>query len=121
MTITTRKAIKLSQYQIRQKRGGGKVLDEARLLAASIESGGVLDQIPSREPSPEMTALVMEECDRLFDALPDQSLRMVAKFRLEGYTDTEIAKAMNCGLSTIERRVRTIRKVWSNDIELLSK
>jgi DNA-directed RNA polymerase specialized sigma24 family protein len=45
---------------------------------------------------------------------------MVAQFRLEGYTDAEIAKAMNCGLSTIERRVRTIRKVWSNEIEMLA-
>ena len=121
MTITTRKAIKLAQYEGRLKRGGRKVLDEARMVAASMESNGALDQIPSREPSPEMAALVVDECQRLFDVLPDESLRMVAQFRLDGYTDAEIAKSMNCGLSTIERRVRTIRKVWANEVEELAK
>ncbi len=66
-----------------------------------------------REPSPELAALVAEECRRLFDALPDESLRQVAGLRLEGYTDREIADRLGCGLSTVERRLRTIRTVWT--------
>jgi DNA-directed RNA polymerase specialized sigma24 family protein len=54
-----------------------------------------------------------EECRRLFDTLPDESLRQVAALRLDGYTDREIAARLNCGLSTIERRLRTIRTVWT--------
>ena len=44
MTITTRKAIKLAQYEGRLKRGGRRVFDEARMVAASMESNGALDQ-----------------------------------------------------------------------------
>ena len=42
-----------------------------------------------------------------------ESLRQVAALRLEGYTDREIAARLDCGLSTIERRLRTIRTVWT--------
>jgi len=54
-----------------------------------------------------------EECRRLFEALPDESLRQVAALRLDGYTDSEIAARLGCGLTTIERRLRTIRTVWT--------
>ena len=77
-----------------------------------MEAGG-LAQAPAHEPSPELAALMAEECRRLFEALPDESLRQVAALRLEGYTDREIAARLNCGLSTIERRLRTIRTVWT--------
>jgi DNA-directed RNA polymerase specialized sigma24 family protein len=111
VTITARKAADLVQHERRLKRGGGHVRTEADLAAAALEAGGI-GQAPAREPSPELAALVADECRRLFDALPDASLRRVAQLRLEGYTDREIAAELNCGLSTVERRLRTIRTVW---------
>ena len=42
-----------------------------------------------------------------------ESLRQVAALRLDGYTDSEIAARLGCGLTTIERRLRTIRTVWT--------
>jgi RNA polymerase sigma factor (sigma-70 family) len=112
VTITARKAADLVQHQRRRKRGGGHVRSEADLAAAALEAGG-LARAPTREPSPELAALMAEECRRLFDALPDESLRQVAGLRLEGYTDREIAARLDCGLSTVERRLRTIRAVWA--------
>jgi DNA-directed RNA polymerase specialized sigma24 family protein len=112
VTITARKAADLVQHERRQKRGGGQVRSEADLAAAALEAGGIA-QAPAHEPSPELAALMAEECRRLFDALPDESLRQVAALRLEGYTDREIAARLHCGLSTIERRLRTIRTVWA--------
>jgi DNA-directed RNA polymerase specialized sigma24 family protein len=90
-------------------------LDEAALVGAALAADGVLDQVPGREPSPEMAALVVEQCQRLFGALPDESLRLVALLRLDGYSGEEIAKILDCGLSTVERRLRTIRKVWAEE------
>jgi DNA-directed RNA polymerase specialized sigma24 family protein len=112
VTITARKAADLVRSERRLKRGGGHVRTEADLAAAALEAGG-LAQAPARQPSPELAALVADECGRLFDALPDESLRQVAQLRLEGYTDQEIAAKLNCGLSTVERRLRTIRTVWT--------
>jgi len=110
VTITARKAADLVQYERRLKRGGGHVRTEAD-LAAALEAGGI-GQVPASEPSPELASLLAEECRLLFDALPDESLREVARLRLEGYSDREIAASQDCGLSTVERRLRTIRSLW---------
>jgi hypothetical protein len=32
--------------------------------------------------------------------------------RLEGYTDRKIAGRLDCGVCTVDRRLRTIRTVW---------
>ncbi len=112
VTITARKASDMVQHERRLKRGGGHVRSEADLAAAALEAGGIA-QAPANAPSPEFAALMADECRRLFDALPDLSLRQVASLRLEGYTDREIAVRLGCGLSTVERRLRTIRTVWS--------
>ena len=112
VTITARKAVDLMQHERRMKRGGGRVRTEADLAVAALESGGIA-QAPAHGPSPELAALMADECRRLFDVLPDESLRQVAGLRLEGYTDREIAERLGCGLSTVERRLRTIRTVWS--------
>jgi DNA-directed RNA polymerase specialized sigma24 family protein len=112
VTITARKAADLVQHERRLKRGGGQVRSEADLAAAVLEAGGIA-QAPAHEPSPELAVLIAEECRRLFDTLPDESLRQVAALKLEGYTDREIAARLSCGLSTIERRLRTIRAVWT--------
>jgi RNA polymerase sigma factor (sigma-70 family) len=111
VTITARKAADLVQHQRRLKRGG-LLRSEATLAAAALADGGIA-QAPARDPSPELAALIAEECRRLFESLPDDSLRQVAALRLEGYTDREIAARLGCGLSTIERRLRTIRAVWA--------
>jgi DNA-directed RNA polymerase specialized sigma24 family protein len=112
VTITSRKASDQIQHERRLKRGGGAVRAEADLAAAALDAGG-LGEAPASEPSPELAAMVAEECRRLFDALPDESLRQVAALKLEGYTDREVAERLNCGLSTVERRLRTIRTVWA--------
>jgi DNA-directed RNA polymerase specialized sigma24 family protein len=112
VTIAARKAADLVQHEQRRKRGGGRVRSEADLAAAALEGAGI-GQAPAREPSPELAALMAEECHRLFDSLPDESLRQVAALRLDGYTDREIAARLGCCLSTIERRLRTIRAVWA--------
>jgi DNA-directed RNA polymerase specialized sigma24 family protein len=115
VTITARKAADLAQRERRLRRGGGRVLAEAALAGAALEADGRLDRIPGREPSPAMAALVVEEYQRLFGALPDESLRLVALLRLEGFTQAEIATSLDCGLATVERRLRTIRTVWAEE------
>jgi DNA-directed RNA polymerase specialized sigma24 family protein len=112
VTITARKAADLVQLERRLKRGGGHVRSEADLAAAAIEAGG-LEQAPGKDPGPELAVMMAEECRRLFELLPDESLRQVAALKLEGHTDREVAERLDCGLSTIERRLRTIRSVWA--------
>jgi DNA-directed RNA polymerase specialized sigma24 family protein len=112
VTITARKAAYLVKHERRLKRGGGRVRAEADMAATALEAGG-LGQAPADGPSPEMAALLADECRRLFETLPDESLREVARLRLEGYSDQEIAAGQKCSLRSVERRVRTIRSLWA--------
>ncbi len=46
-----------------------------------------------------------DEARRLFESLADDSLREVVRLRLEGYSNDEIARALDCGLRTVERKL----------------
>jgi DNA-directed RNA polymerase specialized sigma24 family protein len=112
VTITARKAADMAVHERRLKRGGGRARTEADLAATALEAGG-LERAPGHEPSPALAAMMADKFRRLHDVLSDESLRQVARLRLEGYTDREIATTLDCGLSTVERRLRTIRTLWT--------
>ena len=51
-----------------------------------------VNQIPSREPTPEFAVEYVETCESLFQSLDDpQQQQRVVTLRFEGNTDTEIA------------------------------
>jgi RNA polymerase sigma factor (sigma-70 family) len=117
VTITVRKAIDQRQHERRQKRGGGRVLGEADLIGAGSDCGG-LDWVASDEPSPELVAQLDEQYQRLVEGLPDDSLREVARLRLEGYSGDEIAERLGCNRRTVVRKLERIRRTWSEAIPL---
>src|SRR4051812_42164534 len=85
--IADRKACDLVHHERRQRRGGGKVLDEAALAAPDARGPGApLAERPGPEPSPDVVAQVAEQCQRLLHALGDQELQQIAVRKLEGYT-----------------------------------
>lgn len=110
--LVIRKAHYLTKKELSKKRGGGKVLDEADLHGQDGEPG--LEQFLGREPSPELAAEVAEECGRLLSCLKDDELRSVAQWKLEGYTNDEIATKLGCVRRTVERMLSVIRGLWRN-------
>jgi DNA-directed RNA polymerase specialized sigma24 family protein len=108
--ITVRKAINLAKHQMRQSRGAGRV----RTLSDLAEWSEFSDQ--GAEPTPELAAQFADECRRLLHCLKDETLRSVAVWRLEGYTNEEIAERLDCVPQTVERKLRTIRKIWSAEL-----
>jgi DNA-directed RNA polymerase specialized sigma24 family protein len=88
--LTTRKASHQQRDQQRQKRGGGVTI-QSETCGAS-EDGAILEQIVSREPTPEFAAQVAEECQRLLRKLDNPQLEAVALARMEGYSVEEIAE-----------------------------
>ena len=51
-----------------------------------------------------------EEYQRLLDRLPNAKSRSIAVWKMEGYTNEEIAAELGCATSTVERKLRAIRK-----------
>jgi DNA-directed RNA polymerase specialized sigma24 family protein len=112
VVLTARKALRLVQYERRQKRGGGNVVAEADLAPGSAEEGAALDHVIGREPTPEFAAQVTEECRRLLEVLGDDELRSIARWKMEGYTNGDIADKLGCIERTVERKLRVIRGLW---------
>jgi DNA-directed RNA polymerase specialized sigma24 family protein len=103
ITITSRKACDLIQYEMRERRCPGPVDSN-------------VDQIPSGDPDPAFALLVKEEFERLLDRLEDPVLQSIALWKMEGYTNKEIAAKLSevrqTGERTVERKLELIRKLW---------
>ena len=115
VTIAGRKASDLGRWEARQKRGGGRVRHESALIPNTVLGEDGLAQVVGAEPSPEFAAIVVEECARRLQGLPDESLRQVARLKMEGYHNEEIAAQLGCGLRTVARKLEVIRKAWLDE------
>jgi DNA-directed RNA polymerase specialized sigma24 family protein len=106
VVITVRKAIDLHHHENRLKRGGP---------AAPQAGAPQLDDLLGREPTPELAAVMAEECGRLMSQLGDAELRSIALLKMEGYTDDEIGRQLGCARRTVQRRLRLIRQLWERE------
>ena len=97
VTITGRKALDQAERQRRQKGGGGRLRNEADLVGrGGLGPATGLEQFVGEEPTPEFAALVAEEFRNRLAALKDDALRRIATWKLEGYTNEEIAARRGC-------------------------
>ena len=113
VTLTTHKVTDHARHHGRQKRGGGRILDEAALDGPRPGGGPAgLDAFVGAEPTPSFAALVAEQSRRLLEGLGEESLRRIALLKMEGYTRDEIAARLGCARRTVARRLELIRKIW---------
>jgi RNA polymerase sigma factor (sigma-70 family) len=106
--ITTRKALDYVQYDQRKRR----THEQAELAA---------EELVAEELSPEAAAQVAEEFQRLLDGLDDPVLQTIALWKLEGFTNKEIAEKLSqvrrTHERTVERKLERIRAIWSQEID----
>jgi DNA-directed RNA polymerase specialized sigma24 family protein len=70
----------------------------------------------SREPSPDLVALAVEEHRRLLSCLGDPELASVAEMRMAGYTVEEISADLHYSPRTIKRKLALIRANWEPEL-----
>lgn len=113
VTFTTRKAAHLLRDGGRLKRVGRTGCG----CAGHADNEGVdLELIAGEEPSPDFVAEMAEECRRLLGRLEDETLRSVVVWKMEGYTNEEIAGKLACVPRTVERKLRLIRAIWESEL-----
>jgi DNA-directed RNA polymerase specialized sigma24 family protein len=116
VTITGRKALDQAERQRRQKRGGGRLRNESDLMGKSDGRSSLeLEQFIGEEPTPEFAALVAEEYRVRLESLDDEVLRQIATWKLEGYTNEEIAVQLGCALRTVANKLKLIRLKWGKE------
>ncbi|MEQ1828536.1 MAG: ECF-type sigma factor [Pirellula sp.] len=112
VSITIHKLLHVVRDQDRLKRGGA--FRELAGFDSSCDSLAAVNQIVSKEPSPEFAAEVAEEYEKLMRHLGDDELVQFATWKLEGLTNQEIAVKLNRSTRTVERKLNLIRRIWIN-------
>jgi DNA-directed RNA polymerase specialized sigma24 family protein len=113
VVLTARKAANLVRDHRRDKRGGGQVRGDSALQPGDGGSGAAgFDAVTDGEPTPEEAAILAEELERLLGRLRDARLRQAAVWKLEGYSNAEIAARQCCSEPTVERRFAVIRRLF---------
>lgn len=112
--ITARKAINQRNWHLARKRGG----DLGRGAGLPIAGGGDDSvyagiELVDSEVGPDFLVAMQEECRRLMAGLADERLRQIARRKLEGYTNAEIAEELGVVERTIERKMGVIRAAWA--------
>ena len=102
VTITERKAINQAKFASRKKR------------APSGKTISYLDDAHADEisPAPWFCAQVAELFVELLSGLRDDVLRSIAVWKMEGYSNEEIASKLDCSLRSVERKLAMIRRQW---------
>ena len=115
-TITARKVRDQRKRETRLKRGGGLVRREGDLERDDPDRAqDGLDDLAGSEPTPEFAVGVAEETQRLLERLGDETLRQVALWKLEGYSNREIAERLGCSPRMVGYRLELIRKLWEDE------
>lgn len=118
VTMTLRKTIDQQRRLAGKKRGSGKVRGESVFLRRSGEEASPgLQQFGGDIPTPQMMVIIEEEGQRLLESLEDEKLKQIALWKLEGFTNDEIAGKLCLTTRSIERKLQRIREKWSQVLE----
>jgi DNA-directed RNA polymerase specialized sigma24 family protein len=120
--LTERKAADAKRKFFSQKRGAGRVSGESGVDNLQ-DSQGVkmgLAAFPGQDPTPDFAAAAVEELQNLMDLLPDKELRQICMWKMEGFTNDEIANKIGRVTRSVENKLRLIRKYWTEEQEAVS-
>lgn len=116
VTITERKVLDAIRKHRSAKRGGGNVRGESVFMSPNGNGFDLgISEIPDREPTEKFADFLAEEYTRLMDLLKDDDLAQIAHLVLEGYSTSEIATRIDRTQRTVQRRIKLIQTIWSDD------
>ncbi|MDB5340234.1 MAG: DNA-directed polymerase specialized sigma subunit, sigma24 [Planctomycetaceae bacterium] len=119
-TITKQKAVDQIRHNVRHKRGGGDVRGDSAFgvpsEAETTSHVGGINGVAADELSPDFVVAMNEELERLLDGLRNETLRQVAVWRMEGYTNVEISERLGVTTRAVERKLNLIRTKWFEEM-----
>jgi DNA-directed RNA polymerase specialized sigma24 family protein len=118
VVLAFRKRCNQVKYERRQRRrpAGGRVYVASALEQDGGEAGALVTNLLSREPEPSLVVQAAEECRRLLAELKDEQLSRVALWKMEGFTNEEIAAKLGRSVPTVERKLARIRRLWEKEL-----
>lgn len=89
-----------------------------RVAMGEGQSDWILEHIDRGQISPDERASVVEEVDRLLNLLP-QELRQIVLWRIEGFTNAEIARMIDKTVRSVEFKLQLTRKILDEEFKAL--
>ncbi len=115
--LVDRRAKDQIKRQNTQKAGGGRVRTESVFLVPDASAGDPgIARVEDLLPSPELAAEFIEIMDERMAALHNGEHRQIALFKMQGYTNREIADLLRSSERTIERCLQKIRAAWNLEL-----
>jgi len=111
--LAMRKTAEAGRRETRRKRGSGTVRGHSALIGtdARDDARTPFDTLDTK-PSPELAAALAEDFATLILRLNDDTLQRIALWKLEGYSNSEIADRLGRQPRTVERKLHLIRTIW---------
>ncbi len=105
-TLTAREVINHHRYNLRKKRrlpsGAVRHCEHTELQSVPAASAGL----------PDWIVMMRDTWEHLLSKLGKPDLVEVARLKLEGYREEDIARRLSCVPRTVQRKVRIIRSLW---------
>jgi DNA-directed RNA polymerase specialized sigma24 family protein len=113
VTIARRKITSSTRKESALKRGGH--FGDRKRVKSTDSSGGELfiQGIVDRQPTPEFVSALVDEEAMLMSRLRDDQLKSIARLRITGYSVPEIAEKLTIAQRSVERKLRLVRREWS--------
>jgi DNA-directed RNA polymerase specialized sigma24 family protein len=112
VVITSRKIANRYRYEHQQRRDCNQTLNESMLQPSDGSGFGLLQSLPSKEPTPAFAAEVADMSEYLMSQLPEPDLRKLVQLKLEGHTNEDAAELMKITRRTVQRKLERIRRIW---------
>lgn len=117
--MTGHKVTDHARFTKQAKRGGGRIRGSEALDGQQDGCRGRgVEQVVDEYPTPVLRAMLAEQHERLMSRLEPHSLREIALWKLEGYTNQEIAERIGVTCRSVERKLQRIRQVWVREFEV---
>lgn len=103
--ITAEKSVDAHRREMRKKRGGG---------VPRVDGSAAMANVVGDTPSPSFALMIADELEQMLRKLRPE-LASIAVAKMEGHTNLDIARSQGCSVSTVERRLRLIRRILESE------
>jgi DNA-directed RNA polymerase specialized sigma24 family protein len=117
VVIAFRKACNQIKHEARRQPLNRRVVHASTLDEQGEGEGQMFADLIGREPDPSFVAQTADEYRGLLAKLSNPLLRDIAVWKLEGFTNEEIAVKIGRSVVTVERKLALIRKAWAKEFE----
>ena len=111
------KSVDQIRRQTAKKRGGGDMRGNSVIANTADEANAGFEQFADAALSPAFLAELDEQQTVLLNALHDDVQRQIARQRLEGMSNEEIANSTGNSVRSGERKIKLIREIWTRLLE----